>query len=459
MTKEKQICYLALIIILGLLLRLYVNNDKFLHEWDERYHALVAKNFLKHPLKPTLYDNPVLSYDHKDWTLNNIWLSKPPLALWFIALSIKIFGTNEFAVRLPSLIFSSLAIALTYVIGNSLLHPRIGLIAAFLQAIHGMLIESSGGRMSSDHVDILLLLLFESAIFCGIMYFRDKKNWSLAAIGILTGLSFLTKWIVCILIILIWITMNMLLKQPWKGILKSTSIILWYSIIIALPWIIYILNRFPIESTWIFEAILIPIKEPIQGHHGNAFYYINKVRIIFGELIYLPMIWLIYKGCKEKKFTLIVISTWLFVPLVIFSLMSTKRTTYILVSAPSFFLLTAIFLNYLNAYKNKFFFTKPFIYVIMFLLMALPIRYSIERLKVFTARDRTPEWALNLKSFQMKIGDAPEVIIFNEPHYIEAMFYTNCIAYPFSPQKYLLDSLKMRGFTLFYCTKDGYTEL
>ncbi len=42
-----------------------------LHDWDERYHALVAKNMIEQPFKPMLYKNPVLPYDYKDWDLKS----------------------------------------------------------------------------------------------------------------------------------------------------------------------------------------------------------------------------------------------------------------------------------------------------------------------------------------------------------------------------------------------------
>ena len=38
--------------------------DPFLNIWDERFHALVGKNLMKHPLMPTLYDDPAVSYTH-----------------------------------------------------------------------------------------------------------------------------------------------------------------------------------------------------------------------------------------------------------------------------------------------------------------------------------------------------------------------------------------------------------
>ncbi|HEX2631060.1 MAG TPA: glycosyltransferase family 39 protein, partial [Chitinophagaceae bacterium] len=52
----------------------------------------------------------ILTLDHAP-TLYN---TKPPLAIWLMAICIKIFGANEFAVRLPSVLaFVCLAIALT----------------------------------------------------------------------------------------------------------------------------------------------------------------------------------------------------------------------------------------------------------------------------------------------------------------------------------------------------------
>lgn len=54
---------ILLIVLCGFLLRLFTGVDLYLHEWDERYHALVAKNLINHPLLPTLYDHPLLPYD------------------------------------------------------------------------------------------------------------------------------------------------------------------------------------------------------------------------------------------------------------------------------------------------------------------------------------------------------------------------------------------------------------
>src|SRR3954469_18267269 len=66
----------GLIVLGGLILRVFVASDLFLHEWDERYHALVAKNLMSNLLLPRLYASPLLNYDCREWASNYIWLHK-----------------------------------------------------------------------------------------------------------------------------------------------------------------------------------------------------------------------------------------------------------------------------------------------------------------------------------------------------------------------------------------------
>jgi hypothetical protein len=51
-----------------LLIRIYfIDQDNYLHDWDEKYHALVAKNLIESPLIPQLRKDPVLEYRYQDW--------------------------------------------------------------------------------------------------------------------------------------------------------------------------------------------------------------------------------------------------------------------------------------------------------------------------------------------------------------------------------------------------------
>src|SRR5688572_1561849 len=102
---------IALLVLGSFFLRLEMASlDPFLHNWDERFHALVSKNMMEDPFRPMLYKHPALPYDYTSWCCNHIWIHKQPLFLWQMAGSMKIFGVNEVALRLPSVIMGALMV-------------------------------------------------------------------------------------------------------------------------------------------------------------------------------------------------------------------------------------------------------------------------------------------------------------------------------------------------------------
>src|SRR5689334_7178596 len=105
---------LCLIVSAAACIYFYAASEHALNAWDERYHALVAKHLISHPLTPTLYEDPVLPYDYRDWGANHVWLHKPPVALWLMAASVRVLGTTELAARLPSVLLSLAAIVVTF---------------------------------------------------------------------------------------------------------------------------------------------------------------------------------------------------------------------------------------------------------------------------------------------------------------------------------------------------------
>ena len=110
---------LALVLLVAAALRIDASWQWSLHAWDERFHALVAKRMLDDPLKPALYPADHADADSSQWETAHVWLHKPPLALWSIAASYALFGVNELALRVPSIVWGVAAVGLTYLIGSS----------------------------------------------------------------------------------------------------------------------------------------------------------------------------------------------------------------------------------------------------------------------------------------------------------------------------------------------------
>lgn len=443
---------ITMIVIGGFVLRLFLSLDLHLREWDERYHALVAKNLMEDPLKPVLYKNPVLEYDHQNWVRNHVWLAKPPVPLWFMSAGLSVFGINEIALRIPSILFSCLGIYLMFILGKYLYNEKTGLLAAFLYAINGMLLEISSGRISSDHVETFFnVFVLGSAVFSFLILKFPKRHLLFSCLaGFFFGMAFLSKWYPAFIVVPIFISILVFGKTfSIRQIIWSILIFMGISLITVMPWMLYIYNTFPEETSYMLKALLEPVSSVIQGHEGNFWFYFDVLRIVFGEIIYLPLIWFLYKTFKESDYRSLTLNLWWILPLIIFSFSETKRGTYLLVSAPSIFIITAVFflflLNYLKGKKHEWFYK-----LIMIALIALPVRYSIERLKPFVDRDFNPAWAQELRSLRENISfrEKDKVLVFNINKPIDAMFYSGLTVYEEVPGKGKLEELEKQGYQI-----------
>ena len=216
------------------------------------------------------------------------------------------------------------------------------------------------------------------------------------------------------------------------------------AMLVAAPWHYYITQSFPLESAWENRFNWLHITEVLEGHSGGPFYHLNKIRIIYGELIYLPLGWLGYKLFRRPNYSDWLITIWIAIPTIFFSFVKTKMPSYTLFIAPVLIILTAQFWFHLKAIRKDYS-RKWVLSIIMGLMLLLPIRYSIERTKLFQKRDRSPEWVQDLKNMEIKFGNQP-VVILNSERPIETMFYTNYVAYGHLPDSMTIDSLKSAGY-------------
>lgn len=437
----------GMLMLCGLVLRLFTSADAQLHKWDERYHALVAKNLTQHPLKPTLYDNPVLPYDYRQWSGNHVWVHKQPLPLWGIAVSIALFGTHELAVRLPSILLTTLGIWLMFRIGLYFYNQRIAYLAAFFYTINGLIIEITAGRIATDHIDVFFAFFIQAAVWFSLLIVQHRNMIFSVLTGFCIGAAILCKWLPALIVFPIWLFVVWDARLLYfRFVAYHGTVILLCATAIALPWQVYIWQAFPAEAQWESAYNLRHIFEVLGTHAHPYYYFLERMRINYGELIYLPLLWFLWKLLKNpsegKRWALAV---WFLIPLAFFTWAKTKLQAYTLFTAPALFLITAEFFFVLRDYPHK----QPWKWVaygVLVLLIALPVRYTFERVKPLAERDGNPAWVSELEELNEQ---APEKgILFHYPNPIEAMFYTDLTVYSALPERETLLALIDQGYPI-----------
>jgi 4-amino-4-deoxy-L-arabinose transferase len=221
--------------------------DDYIHPWDERYHALVAKNLMSDFSEPTLYKYPLLNHENTDWRYCHIWLHKQPLPLWSISASLYMFGLDDFFVRLPSLLLSTLSLLITFLIGKNLFNDKVGLMACFFQAINGFIIELTSGRIATDHVDVFYMFFIQLAIWFVVKFYKSRNSLFVVLTGFSIGLAVLCKWLPALMVIPLFMLLGKNVLEK-KVIFKYAIIIFSCCVLVCLPWQLFIAFYYPKQS-------------------------------------------------------------------------------------------------------------------------------------------------------------------------------------------------------------------
>ena len=414
-----------------------------LHPWDERFHALVARNLIAHPLVPALYREALLPYDYRDWMANHVWLHKPPGALWPMAASMAAFGVNEIALRLPSAIFSTLSVWLTYVIGARLFEQRVGLLAAGFHTVNGFLVALAAGRRVADHVDTALVFWIEVGVWCAFEYEQRRRSGWLIAAGIALGAALLTKSLPALLIVAVAFVV-FVERDSALHALKRCAALAAIGVTVWAPWMIYTRMAFPLEAAWTWQYTLLHLIRPLESHDAGALSYLLDMPEFFGELVWIPIVAGVAAASRHRRAR--VPAVWVVVTYVVFSAAPTRISAFVMIAAPAIFLLSA---HYWYALRDRTFtgVRRVAVAIILVALLLLPARYLLEPASVFERRDRSPQAFNELRHLDAALK-LDRGVIFNAEDPIETMFYSRLIAYRALPTGDQVRELTAKGIPI-----------
>jgi 4-amino-4-deoxy-L-arabinose transferase-like glycosyltransferase len=240
----------------------------------------------------------VLAHDYvtprDDWVR---YFEKPPLVYWAEALSIKLLGPSELAVRLPAALASVAQVALAAALGEAMFGAAVGLAAAMVLALSALVF----GFARFATLDPALALFVSGALGAfwaaarapGFDGAAGRRRFLLAAAVAAAGT--LTKGPVALvltgLVGLAWLLTERrareILRMPWLGAIAIYAAI-------AAPWFVLAARRNPEFLRFFF------IHEHVQRYLENAEHgwgpYFFVVVVIAGMW---PWICLVPMGVRE----------------------------------------------------------------------------------------------------------------------------------------------------------------
>jgi 4-amino-4-deoxy-L-arabinose transferase len=309
------------IFLLGTFTILYHLGTPGLFETSEGRYASIARAML----------------DSGDWLVpvNNglKHLTKPPLTYWLSAMGMNFFGINEFGARFFLALAAGLTALGTYLIGKALIDKVAGLIAS-LVLICSLFFQVQFKGLTTDP----FLAMFETFMVLGFIRFMQTRGsrlnrrwliffWFMAAFAMLTkgppGLIPLAGLIPACLL--------SGKKQQLKTLLSS--VVGWVIFtIVGLGWYLLLAIKIPgLLSYFLIDETLKRVASNAH-HRANPFYMfivLLPVGIFPWTSFFIRGLSMTVKSCKQS-FVSAILSFWLLIPLLIFTLSKSKLAAYVL---------------------------------------------------------------------------------------------------------------------------------
>ena len=331
-----------------------------LFDWDEVNFAECAREM-------------IVSKDFFNVTINyEAFWEKPPLFIWMQALSMLVFGINEFAARFPNVIAAVFTLLALYRFGKEFFGEKFGIAWSALYAcsILPFMYFNSG----------IIDPWFNFFIFSGIIQFykgsthKNTRNFMLS--GLFIGLAILTKGPVGLLLIGgsfgVYFLFNRFKDFPS---LTKISIFLCTTLFIGSLWFILLFATGHQEIIQEFISYQVRLFQTQDAGHGGPIYY-HWIILLFG--VFPASFFLIgYLRNKQIKRTSLdlIMHGMLWFTLILFSIVKTKIVHY---SSFCYFPITYFGARFvIHQWENGFANNKRIHYFVLSFLVFLALVFGV----------------------------------------------------------------------------------
>jgi 4-amino-4-deoxy-L-arabinose transferase len=284
-----------------------------------------------------------------DWVVPHLnglrYFEKPVLGYWLNAVSIKLFGENAFAIRLPSALSvgaTALAVFMGVLRFGGGYSTGILAAAAFLTCLEVFAIGTFS--LLDSMFSLFVTGAMISFFFAHMEETSTKRTGFLALAGIFFGLAFLTKGFIAFAVPVVAIVPFMIWEGRWKELFRTPWVPAAAAVGIALPWAVMIHLREPDFWNYFFWTEHIKRFFSDNAQHTHPFWYLIPVLMV-GALPWTSLLPAVIQGLRKAglKDPFIRFSICGFLlPFLFFSASRGKLGTYILPCFPPLGILISI---------------------------------------------------------------------------------------------------------------------
>ena len=424
--------------------------DDFVNIWDERFHALVAKNSMKNPLKPGLYANPVLGDFTVAWDATAVWLHKQPLFTWLMALSYKAFGVNYWAGRLPAALLMSLVCSFGYSVMVDLLNKRTAFLGALLMIYSYYSMSLVSGRQFIDQNDAQFVGFVSLAFFMALRFIQKQKRAWLLGSAIFTSCAILTKWLPGLyafgFLCLVWVMGRSF---------KFTDLVRYFAVVVTLvlPWQIFAYKKYPNHFMHELKLNSAHFTNAVEGQVRDWDFHFLQFPNHYGfAILFLMLFGIIHSFVKRNRMAMAVSVLVVFV-YGFFTLAQTRMPSFTYVAMSGVVFLSTYSLHALLALKYRIKAMRALVGLFFILTIYENFHYD-ELIKNFDRNGQQSYYRNGLvenKEWFKRQNLTDKDVVFNLPRrtHVELMFYTDAAAYPYWPSKKDLEKVKAAGVNLY----------
>lgn len=301
-----------------------------LYDPDEGRYTNVALNMLA----SGDWINPHRNGEVGHWT-------KPPMTYWAIASSIRVFGVNAFAARLPAALAYLLCVALVFRIGKRLVQD--GALPAVMFAT--MLLPFVASQLITT--DCMLAACETLAVAAYVEWqFGARRDWRwLLLMWVALAAAMLTKGPPGLLPLLVMIAHNVLVGERRKHVMFNVIGIAVF-VVLALPWYLtVVLNNPGLLDYFIGDEVVKRVTTDTFNRNGQWYGWlvVYLPTLLLGSL---PWTWAWVRGlrawparfrawragvgARRRDSRVLLLVLWLSLPLVVFCLSRSRLPLYIL---------------------------------------------------------------------------------------------------------------------------------